>query len=132
MRGNEQHEFMIQTLKAAFEKKRFKTATQVHIRSGSFVGFVDLVVEDHAGNLLCVEVEQESNRIANDYVKKELIGAVLWVVVPTTAAQQVARRFIQFIELPENDTFAILTYDQAQSLVTNLIPFSFQALQAEK
>ncbi|QDT42564.1 hypothetical protein Pan241w_26490 [Gimesia alba] len=132
MRGNDQHELMIQALKDAFEKKGFLTETQVHVRDGNFVGFVDLFIEDKTGAKLCVEVEQDIKRISNDYVKKELTAALLWIVVPTASIQETARRFIRLIELPENESFKILTYGQALSMVANLIPFSFQALREEK
>lgn len=134
MHGNYHHEYMICKLEEAFHEKGIKTEMQVHVKSGDFVGFIDLVAEDESGTLLCIEVERETKRISNDYVKKELIGgeSILWVIVPTSTVQKSARRFVQSMELSENDSFKVLTYGQALSGVKNLIPFSFRSLREEK
>ena len=57
MRGGQIHEYIIEQLDRAFQQHGFRTARQVVTRSGSRLGFVDLVAEDASGALLCVEVE---------------------------------------------------------------------------
>ena len=57
MRGGQIHEYIIEQLDRVFQQHGFRTARQVVARSGSRLSFVDLVVEDASGALLCVEVE---------------------------------------------------------------------------
>ena len=132
MRGGQIHEYIIEQLDRVFQQHGFRTARQVVARSGSRLSFVDLVVEDASGALLCVEVETGGGggRVWRDLDKARKLGA-LWIVVPDQRVKESIRRRVRQLGAVKSGSLSVLTYGQAMQQVTNNIPFSSGSIWEE-
>ena len=67
---------------------------EVPIAVGERVLYGDLLIQRHS-QLILVEVELSSKRIANDLLKAEALGACeLWLVIPNPKVARSVRRFL--------------------------------------
>ena len=64
MRGGVFHEWKIDVLENAFQRRGSRTQRQVPSRKGRTTGYIDLLVSDGGLRLLVVEVEMEHKRAA--------------------------------------------------------------------
>lgn len=144
MKGGEIHECIIRRLEAEFRDKGFRTAQQVPARSGRHVGFVDLMAENPAGQIVCVEVEMSARRVPNDIVKAVCVSAlvangrltrgscVLWIVVPSRRVKDAVRATLDQRTVDAKLSIFLLTYGEAMARLRNNLPLSFEAMPEEK
>lgn len=95
MKGKIVHNLvMVAVVAAAFRRASWATATEVAVRWGGKVGFVDLVAESD-GYCIAVEAECSARRIQRDLEKAAAIMAnELWIVVPNPRVRAAVNRFL--------------------------------------
>ena len=93
MRGGFIHnDVLVNRLLRSFEVEGWSCDTEVPVRMGETIGFIDLVVE-RDGYCIAVEAELSARRIDRDLQKAQAIRAAeLWIVTPHARVSGAVRR----------------------------------------
>lgn len=93
MRGGFMHNVvLVNCLLEAFEREGWSCDTEVPVRLGEGMGFIDLVAELD-GYCIAVEAELSAKRIERDIQKAQALHAAeLWIVTPNTRVAESVRR----------------------------------------
>ena len=117
------NDLMLAPLARAFDQEDWNTESEVPIRIGEAIAFVDLVA-DRAGYCIAVEVECSAARIERDLVKAQALHAdELWIVTPNVGVARRVRRKLgrMFIQVDRGGLF-VLTQAAALSAVKHRLP----------
>lgn len=124
MRGGFLHsEVIVCALARAFEEEEWDVATEVPVRIGDGVGYVDLLAE-RDGVCVAVEVECSARRVGRDLDKAQAVAASeLWIVVPgRNTAASVRRALHRMGVRAEGAGIFVLTQGAALQRVRNCLP----------
>ncbi len=124
MRGGFIHNvILITALAELFELEGWRVDTEVPIRVGTTIRFVDLVAE-REGYCIAVEAECSPKRIEGDLDKARALGAQeLWIVTPNTRIAAGVRRKLDRLFVPVNrDGLFVLTQGAAKERIMNGLP----------
>lgn len=100
MRGGFIHnDVLIASLLRSFEAQEWSCDTEVPVRMGESIGFVDLVAE-RDGYCIAVEAEMSARRIDRDLQKAEALRAAeLWIVTPNARIAGAAHRTLHRMDV---------------------------------
>lgn len=107
MRGGFIHnDVLIARLLRSFEVAGWSCDTEVPVRMGESLGFIDLVAES-VGYCIAVEAEMSARRIDRDLRKAQAIHAAeLWIVTPNALVAGAVRRTLHRMDVrlaPDDD-----------------------------
>lgn len=100
MRGGFIHnEVLIARFLRSFEEEGWSCDTEVPVRMGDGLGFIDLLAE-FDGYCIAIEVEMSAKRIDRDLQKAIAIHAAeLWIVTPNTRVAGAVRRTLHRMDV---------------------------------
>lgn len=125
MRGGFRHEYMIDTLDGEFCNQGLAGSRQFPVWSNRIIGYVDFIVVNESGQMICLEIETSIKRIFSDVKKAVHLSALLWIVTANSRLRDNIKARLNSSHLRENDFISVLTLGQAVYAIRNKIPFSF-------